>query len=43
VRGKALEDFFVNDVCVTLTDIKMAGNGRLKLLDQIKTIDTDAL
>lgn len=39
----ALEIYSVNDVSVTLTDIKMAGMDGLELLDQIKTIDRDAL
>ncbi|HSK74520.1 MAG TPA: sigma-54 dependent transcriptional regulator [Pyrinomonadaceae bacterium] len=39
----ALEIFSVNEVSVTLTDIKMAGMDGLELLDQIKTIDADAL
>ncbi len=39
----ALEIFSVNDVAVTLTDIKMAGMDGLELLDQIKAIDAEAL
>lgn len=39
----ALEIFSTGDVAVTLTDIKMAGMDGLELLDQIKTIDADAL
>ncbi|MCY7346876.1 MAG: sigma-54 dependent transcriptional regulator [Pyrinomonadaceae bacterium] len=39
----ALEIFAVNDVAVTLTDIKMAGMDGLELLDQIKTIDAEAI
>jgi len=39
----ALEIFASNDVAVTLTDIKMAGMDGLKLLDQIRAIDADAL
>lgn len=39
----ALEIFAVNDVTVTLTDIKMAGMDGLELLDRIKAIDADAL
>jgi DNA-binding NtrC family response regulator len=39
----ALEIFSANDVAVTLTDIKMAGMDGLELLDQIKTIDAEAL
>ncbi len=39
----ALEIFSTNDIAVTLTDIKMAGMDGLELLDQIKTIDAEAL
>ncbi|MDQ3712668.1 MAG: sigma-54 dependent transcriptional regulator [Acidobacteriota bacterium] len=39
----ALDIFSANNVHVTLTDIKMAGMDGLELLDQIKTIDTEAL
>ncbi len=39
----ALDIFSANNVHVTLTDIKMAGMDGLDLLDQIKTIDTEAL
>ena len=39
----ALEIFSGEDVAATLTDIKMAGMDGLELLDQIKTIDTEAL
>jgi len=39
----ALEIFSANDVAVTLTDIKMAGMDGLKLLEQIKTIDEEAI
>ena len=39
----ALEIFSINEISVTLTDIKMAGMDGLELLDQIKTIDADAL
>ncbi|MCA1624650.1 MAG: sigma-54 dependent transcriptional regulator [Acidobacteria bacterium] len=39
----ALEIFSSNDVAVTLTDIKMAGKDGLQLLDQIKTIDDEAI
>ena len=39
----ALEIFGREDVIVTLTDIKMAGMDGLELLDQIKTIDDEAL
>ncbi|HLM00832.1 MAG TPA: response regulator, partial [Pyrinomonadaceae bacterium] len=39
----ALEVFTTEDVALTLTDIKMRGMDGLELLDQIKTIDEDAL
>jgi DNA-binding NtrC family response regulator len=39
----ALAVFSSNDVAVTLTDIKMAGMDGLELLDQIKTIDEEAI
>jgi DNA-binding NtrC family response regulator len=39
----ALEIFSSEDVTVTLTDIKMSGMDGLELLDQIKTIDNEAL
>jgi DNA-binding NtrC family response regulator len=39
----ALDIFSTNNVHVTLTDIKMAGMDGLELLDQIKTIDAEAL
>src|SRR5688572_25543195 len=39
----ALEIFAGEDIAVTLTDIKMSGMDGLELLDQIKTIDGDAL
>jgi DNA-binding NtrC family response regulator len=39
----ALEVFTTEDVALTLTDIKMRGMDGLALLDQIKTIDEDAL
>lgn len=39
----ALDIFSANNVHVTLTDIKMAGMDGLELLDQIKTIDAEAL
>ena len=39
----ALEIFAQEEVIVTLTDIKMAGMDGLELLDQIKTIDDEAL
>ncbi|CAN5785518.1 sigma-54 dependent transcriptional regulator [soil metagenome] len=39
----ALDIFSANNVHVTLTDIKMAGMDGMELLDQIKTIDAEAL
>ncbi len=39
----ALEVFSQNDVAVTLTDIKMAGLDGLHLLDQIKTLEPEAV
>ncbi|HEX9962917.1 MAG TPA: sigma-54 dependent transcriptional regulator [Pyrinomonadaceae bacterium] len=39
----ALAVFTTEDVALTLTDIKMRGMDGLELLDQIKTIDEDAL
>ncbi|HEV8159978.1 MAG TPA: sigma-54 dependent transcriptional regulator [Pyrinomonadaceae bacterium] len=39
----ALDIFSTNNIHVTLTDIKMAGMDGLELLDQIKTIDAEAL
>jgi two-component system, NtrC family, response regulator len=39
----ALEVFPGNDIALTLTDIKMAGMDGLELLDNLKTIDEDAL
>jgi DNA-binding NtrC family response regulator len=39
----ALEKFAVEDVAVTLTDIRMAGMDGLALLDRIKDIDQEAL
>ncbi|MDQ4120834.1 MAG: sigma-54 dependent transcriptional regulator [Acidobacteriota bacterium] len=39
----ALEIFTSNAVAVTLTDIRMAGMDGLALLDQIKTVDSEAL
>jgi DNA-binding NtrC family response regulator len=39
----ALEVFTTEDIALTLTDIKMRGMDGLALLDQIKTIDEDAL
>lgn len=39
----AIEAFSANDILITLTDIKMAGRDGLALLDQIKTIDEEAV
>lgn len=39
----ALEIFTTEDIEITLTDIRMAGMDGLELLDQIKTIDNEAL
>src|SRR5215217_6007295 len=39
----ALEIFTANDVALTLTDIRLAGHDGIELLDEIKTIDPDAL
>ncbi len=39
----ALEIFPTNDISVVLTDIKMSGMDGLALLDQIKSLDTNAL
>jgi len=39
----ALEIFTATEIDLTLTDIRMAGMDGLDLLDQIKTIDTEAL
>lgn len=39
----ALRVFPENDIAVTLTDIRMAGLDGIELLDQIKSIDPDAL
>lgn len=39
----ALEVFSSNDIVITLTDIKMAGKDGLALLDQIKSIDDEAI
>ncbi len=39
----ALEIFSTNEIAVTLTDIKMSGMDGIELLDQIKTIDDEAI
>ena len=39
----ALEIFTAEDIDITLTDIRMAGMDGLELLDQLKTIDSEAL
>jgi two-component system, NtrC family, response regulator len=39
----ALEIFTTQEIDVTLTDIKMSGMDGLQLLDQLKTIDSEAL
>jgi DNA-binding NtrC family response regulator len=39
----ALQIFTTEDIALTLTDIKMRGMDGLELLDQIKTVDEDAL
>jgi DNA-binding NtrC family response regulator len=39
----ALEIYSANEVGITVTDIKMAGRDGLELLDQIKSIDSDAI
>ncbi|MEO7539993.1 MAG: sigma-54 dependent transcriptional regulator [Pyrinomonadaceae bacterium] len=39
----ALEIYSTNDILIALTDIKMSGKDGLELLDQIKTIDPDAI
>jgi DNA-binding NtrC family response regulator len=40
---EALEKFTIEDVAVTLTDIRMAGMDGLQLLDRIKDVDAEAL
>ncbi|MGH9900028.1 MAG: sigma-54-dependent transcriptional regulator [Pyrinomonadaceae bacterium] len=40
---EALELFVTQDVAVTLTDIRMSGMDGIDLLDQIKSVDTQAL
>ncbi len=39
----AMEIFSSNDILVTLSDIKMSGRDGLELLDQIKSIDAEAI
>ncbi len=39
----AIEIFIANDILITLTDIKMSGRDGLALLDQIKSIDEEAI
>jgi DNA-binding NtrC family response regulator len=39
----AIEVFSANDIALTLTDIKMSGRDGLQLLDQIKSLDAEAL
>ncbi|CAN5461989.1 sigma-54 dependent transcriptional regulator [soil metagenome] len=39
----ALEIFSTNEIAVTLTDIKMSGMDGIALLDQLKTIDDEAI
>jgi DNA-binding NtrC family response regulator len=39
----ALEIFSSNDIVITLTDIKMSGKDGIELLDQIKSIDEEAI
>lgn len=39
----AIEAFAANDIVVTLTDIKMPGRDGLDLLDEIKSIDSEAV
>ena len=39
----AVEIFIANDILITLTDIKMSGKDGLALLDQIKSIDEEAI
>jgi DNA-binding NtrC family response regulator len=39
----ALEIFAANDIALTLTDIRLAGHDGIELLDEIKTLDADAL
>ena len=39
----ALEIFAANEIAATLTDIKMSGMDGIELLDQIKTIDNEAI
>ena len=39
----AIEIFSANEISITLTDIKMSGRDGLELLDQIKSIDENAI
>ncbi len=39
----AMQIFSENDISITLTDIKMSGKDGLELLDQIKSIDAEAM
>lgn len=39
----AIQIFSANDIAVTLTDIKMSGRDGLELLDQIKSLDDEAV
>ena len=39
----AIEIFSTNEIAITLTDIKMSGRDGLELLDQIKTLDEEAI
>src|SRR4051812_48668107 len=39
----AVEVFGTNDIALTLTDIKMGGRDGLALLDQIKSLDAEAV
>ena len=39
----AMQIFSENEISITLTDIKMSGKDGLELLDQIKTIEPEAI
>ena len=39
----AVDIFSANEIVLTLTDIKMSGRDGLQLLDQIKSVDEDAI